>query len=282
MMKTRTLLIALLVLAIMTGCSQFSNPTTSIPPTGTLTNTETPTPTVTATVTSTIPPPTPTIELISQVCSPIQGIDFSELPLIQSWEYISPTPYVESGHPAIDFGQYHFKDYPFFPNFPVQSIISGKAILVQQDLSPYGNMILIETPLNNIKESFLSSITKPTPLPPSIYSIDERCPVSGPEITWDSEGKSLYVLYAHMLEKPEVSPGDPVSCGQLIGIAGKSGHAAEEHLHLEIRIGPSNASFESIAAQGSADITPVERYNYCIWALSGVFQAINPATLLYP
>lgn len=227
-----------------------------------------------------MPPPTPTIELISQVCSPIHGIGFSELPLIQSWSFVPPTPYMESGHPAIDFGLYHFKDYTFFPNFPVDSIISGKVILVEEDSFPYGNMILIETPLDKVDPVFFSTIPKPTPLPPYPYS-EERCPVSGTAITWDPVNLSMYVLYAHLLEKPDYAPGDPIACGQSIGIAGKSGHAAEEHLHLEIRIGPSNATFESIAEYHSS-ATPAERYNYCIWSLSGVFQAIDPAILLYP
>jgi len=217
--------------------------------------------------------------LIDQVCSPIQGIDFSELPNIVSYEYTSPYPYNESGHPALDFGLYHYKDFTFFPNFPIQTIIAGKVVLVQKDLWPYGNMIMTETRLNELKPSFLSSITRPTPLPPWNYS-NERCPVSGPTITWDKEGISLYVLYAHMVEKPDINPGDQVACGQFLGNAGKSGNAAEEHLHLEIRIGPSNASFESIA-EYKQPATKAERYNYCIWALSGVFQSIDPAILLF-
>jgi murein DD-endopeptidase MepM/ murein hydrolase activator NlpD len=202
--------------------------------------------------------------------------------LIESWPFVPPTLYVESGHPALDLGLYHFKDYTFFPNFPVDSIIAGKVILVQQDLNPYGNMILIETPLNELTESFLAFITQPAPLTPSIYTLDERCPVSGSEITWDNKDRSLYVLYAHLLEKPDYLPGDPIACGQSIGIAGKSGNVAEEHLHLEIRIGPSNATFDSMAMYSPTVTTPAERYNYCIWALSGVFQAIDPAILLYP
>jgi len=281
-MKTRMLLNTLLALLFLAGCSRVAGSKSPTLPTTTETDSPTLAPTISPTATATIPSLTPTTELISQVCSPIHGIDFSELPQIQSFEYKSPDPYRESGHPAIDFGLYHFKDYPFFPNFPVDSIITGKAVLVQQDINPYGNMILIETPLNSMDESLLASIIQPAPLPPSIYSLDERCPVSGPEITWNKENRSLYVLYAHLLEKPDYAPGDLISCGQSIGTAGKSGHAAEEHLHLEIRIGPSNASFSSIAAQGPANITPAQRYNYCIWALSGVFQAVDPAVLVYP
>ncbi len=270
--------VLIMTILLLTGCSNSSQvaTVTMFPPTVTSALA----PSLTPTLTATLPLPTPTKELINQVCSPIQGIDFSELSDIVSYEYVSPLPYNESGHPAIDFGLYHYKDYPFFPNFPIQAIISGKAILVQKDLYPYGNMIMTETRLNELQPSFLSSITQPTPLPPSYYSLDERCPVSGSAVTWDKDGLSLYVLYAHMVEKPDIQPGDQVTCGQLLGNAGKSGHAAEEHLHLEIRIGPSNAGFESIA-EYKQPATPAERYNYCIWALSGVFQSIDPSVLLF-
>ena len=277
-MRTRILHLFIIPILLLTGCSNISqvSKATGYPPT----ITSTLAPRLTPTETATAPSPTPTKELINQVCSPIQGIDFSELPNIVSYAYTSPSPYVENGHPAIDFGLYHYKDYAFFPNFPVQAIISGKAVLVQQDLYPYGNMIMTETRLHDLQPSLLLSITQPTPLPPSYYSLDERCPVSGPAITWNKDDLSLYVLYAHMVEKPDVNPGDQVSCGQFLGNAGKSGHAAEEHLHLEIRIGPSNASFESIA-EYKQPASPAERYNYCIWALSGVFQSIDPSILLY-
>lgn len=277
-MKSRIHHVLIMIILFLTGCSNSSKVTavTELPPTFTSTLI----PTLTPTLTATLPLPTPTKEVINKVCSPIQGIDFSELPDIVSNEYVSPFPYNESGHPAIDFGLYHYKDYPFFPNFPIQAIISGKAILVQKDLFPYGNMIMTETRLNELQPSFLLSITQPTPLPPSYLSLDERCPVSGSTVTWDIDGLSLYVLYAHMVEKPDIQPGDQVTCGQLLGIAGKSGNAAEEHLHLEIRIGPSNASFRSIA-EYKQPATSAERYNYCIWALSGVFQSIDPSILLF-
>lgn len=188
---------------------------------------------------------------------------------------------MESGHPAIDFSFYSFENYSTFANFPIQSILPGKVILIENDHFPYGNMILIETPFTQIDPGFLASLPQPTPLPPSIYTVDERCPVNGPPVTWNLQKKSLYVLYAHLAQEPDFSVGDTVSCGQQLGRAGKTGHAAEEHLHLEIRIGPSNAGFGSMGMYHSSN-TPEERYNYCIWSLSGVFQPIDPAVLLYP
>ena len=277
-MRTRFHHLLIIPILLLAGCSNNSEVSTATVFPLAMTNTLAPS--LIPTQTATAPSPTPTKVLIDQVCSPIRGINFSELPNIVSYTYTSPSPYVESGHPAIDLGLYHYKDYSFFPSFPIQAIISGKAVLVQQDLNPYGNMIMTETRFSELQPSFLSSITQPTPLPPSYITIDERCPVSGPAITWNKEELSLYVLYAHMVEKPDLKPGDQVACGQFLGNAGKSGHAAEEHLHLEIRIGPSNASFKSIAAY-KQPASPAERYNYCIWALSGVFQSIDPSILLF-
>jgi len=185
------------------------------------------------------------------------------------------------GHPAIDFSFYQFEQYTTFADFPIQAILPGKVILVEDNRFPYGYMLLIETPLSQVAPSLLSIIPEPTPLPESAYSIDDRCPVYGKPVTYDRTRQSLYILYAHLAGLPLVSTGDLVSCGELIGYAGKSGNAAEAHLHLEARLGPSNAAFTSIASYHSST-TDEERYNYCIWALSEIFLPINPTLFWDP
>jgi len=275
----RALVFGTLLSLLLSGCdtSPISEPTstsaaaivTSIPTTP-------PTTTPTATVI-----PTPTQEMATGVCSPLVGISLEKLYRITSNPYVSPNPYVESGHPAIDISFYRFEQFTTFVNFPLQAVLPGKVVQVENNRFPYGYMLLVETPLSQVDTTFLSSIPQPTPLPESVYTIDERCPLTGNPVTWDTSSKSLYVLYAHLSQLPDFNVGDGISCGQPIGFAGTTGNSAEDHLHLEMRIGPSNAQFNSIATQHSS-ATLEERYNYCIWSLSGVFQPFDPAILLYP
>ncbi len=285
-MKTGYTILAGLMCLCLAGCGNTtgaaSTATGTTASTPTATSTPLPSPSATATAL-----PTATVEMALQVCSPLQGIERSQLRLITSYAFITPDNYVESGHPAIDFSFYQFENnltgekYTTFANFPVQAILPGKVILIENDRFPYGYMVLIETPFTQISADFSPAITTPTPLPPSAYSTDERCPVAGAQVSYDPTAKSIYTLYAHLASLPLVKTGDTVACGQLIGYAGKTGHAAEDHLHLEVRIGPAHAQFGSIGAYHSSN-TAEERYNYCIWALSGIFQAIDPAILLYP
>ncbi len=223
------------------------------------------------------------VEMASQVCSPLQGIPLEKLRLVTSNSFVPFPPYVENGigHPAIDFSFYQFEQFTTFADFPIQAILPGEVILVEDNRFPYGYMLLIETTLSQVDASLLSIIPEPTPLPESAYAIDDRCPVQGKPVTYDVTRQSLYILYAHLWGLPLVSTGEHVSCGELIGYAGKSGNAAEDHLHLEARLGPSNAGFTSIASYHSST-TVEERYDYCIWSISGVFRAIDPAVLLYP
>lgn len=44
----------------------------------------------------------------------------------------------------------------------------------------------------------------------------------------------LFTLYCHMLRRPEVSVGDRVQAGQLIGHVGTSGNSSGFHLHYEV------------------------------------------------
>ena len=55
------------------------------------------------------------------------------------------------------------------------------------------------------------------------------------EIRHEINGNVFYSFYAHLNEKPELSVGDMVEKGQLIGIEGETGKATGIHLHFEIR-----------------------------------------------
>lgn len=278
----RALVSGALLLLLLSGCDNPASTETPVPnstdPISTVTTAPTTPPTLIPTATMN---PIPTQEIAAGVCSPLIGITLEKLHGITSNPYVSPGAYVESGHPAIDISFYKFEDYTTFVNFPLQAVLPGRVVLVENDRFPYGYMLLVETPLSQVDPSFLPLIPQPTPLPVSVYSMDERCPVTGKLVTWDTSSKSLYVLYAHLSQRPDFNVGDNVSCGQPIGFAGTTGNSVEDHLHLEMRIGPSNAQFNSIATQHSST-TLEERYNYCIWSLSGVFQPFDPAILLYP
>ncbi len=272
----------LLALLILTGCDSPAESSTPVPTANNPVSTKTSAPTATLTLTPTATTiPTPTQEIATGVCSPLIGIGRDKLRFITSNKYVSPGPYIEGGHPALDFSFYKFETFTTFKNFPLQAVLPGKVVLVVNNRFPFGYMLLVETPLTQIDPSFLPSIPQPTPLPVSVYTTEDRCPISGPPVTWDGSGKSIYVLYAHLAQLPEPVVGEDISCGQPIGFAGTTGNSVEEHLHLEMRIGPSNAQFNSIASQHSS-ATPEERYNYCIWSLSGEFQPFDPAILLYP
>ncbi|HEX6545189.1 MAG TPA: M23 family metallopeptidase [Bryobacteraceae bacterium] len=49
-------------------------------------------------------------------------------------------------------------------------------------------------------------------------------------------GEGLQTYYAH-LSRVEVVPGQRVSCGEIIGTAGDTGHSTGPHLHYEVRMG---------------------------------------------
>ena len=275
-------------LILLSGCS---SPTTNIQiPTATeelllLQPTLTPSPTHTIT-----PSPTPTATNtpvpISAICSPLQDIQLDDLKKITSQGFSSPAPYTDDGHPAVDLAFFTFKDMPSMVGHPVQSILPGVVSLVIEDRYPYGNAILIETPLHLVSSDLLDTMVLPTLIPQQNLDQVQPCD-SDPvfkgmkSIEWSENSRSLYVLYAHLLEKPGLTRGESVDCGAVIGAVGNTGNSAAEHLHLETRIGPANAQFTKLAMY-SPEATKEERYSYCIWTSSGRFQAFNPIRLWEP
>ncbi len=278
-----TLVLVLFVLITTIGCSGSAETITLPAPTitaqglqFTATPTRAPTP-------QPSPTPTATIEPVRMICSPLQDIEPRDLHKITSQGFTPPAPFEDNGHPAVDLAFYTYKEMPSMIGHPVQSIFPGTVSLVIDDRYPYGNAIMIETPLELISNELLGSMTLPTPIPQENLDLLRPCD-SNPifenivPLAWSEGSKSIYLLYAHLLEKPGLVAGESVSCGQVVGAVGSSGNSAEEHLHLEARVGPASAKFGNLAMY-SPDATIKERYSYCIWTSSGRFQTFNPVML---
>ena len=272
---------------MVTGCNPAQN--SSATPTGSLINTPSvPTkmiePATLLTGTAVAQPtiaPSPTFAVVQSVCSPLADIDLIDLHSITSQAFKSPTAFQDDGHPAVDLAFFTFEGLSSMMGHPVQAILPGTVVEILDNRFPYGNGILIETQLDQISDSLLSSLLLPTPIPDENISLFNPCThnpaYEGLEAVEMSTGnRSLYTLYAHLLTPPDFQEGDTISCGQTIGAVGNTGNSVAEHLHLEVRIGPSHANFGSLAMY-QPDATAQERYNYCIWSLSGRFQAIDPA-----
>ena len=212
----------------------------------------------------------------------MQGIALTDLSQIISYKYYVKYPFSEGptndkNHPAVDLGFYHFKEYNTDIGHPIQAFLPGKVVEALDNRYPYGNMILIETPLTDISPDLIAKIKIPTPYSDAEIKTRSTCQPDQSQISWSQTDKSIYILYAHMQNPSALKAGDAVSCGEVIGAVGATGHAVagNEHLHLEIREGPSDAKF-GVIADYDASATTEERYNYCIWALSEVFQPIDP------
>ena len=244
---------------------------------------ETPTftiqPTVPAKPTGTSFQPTLTPSLQTRVCSPLEGESLSELSEIITQPFKMPRPSQDDGHHGVDFSFYRRKDLLSIDNLPIFSALDGEVVTIILDKYPYGNAIIIETPLNSISDILLNQLNLPS-IQPTI--------VPDPKFNWTPEelpfqlsetSRSLYILYAHLKYPPDVHLGDNVTCGQQIGRVGNTGNSYISHLHFETRIGPSGARFESMAYY-TAQSTQSERYNYIVWRISNMFQLFNPMVLL--
>ena len=266
-----------LVFLFLLGC--IATPTVDL--TSTLPSLPTPSLSPSATATSTPEPDTPTpapTQPALQVCTPLRGFDFQELLGIVSEPFQPPLPGRDNGHQVLDFSFWTYKNYPTMQGLPVQSVLSGKVAAVIKNRFPYGNMIIIESPLNAFSSAWLSASPQPTresiqtPIPAL------TCPAGKDNFNASSAELSIYLLYAHLDQPVNLKVGDSVTCGEVIGAVGTTGNSVNYHLHLEMRIGPSGATFPVMAHYWN-DATAEEMHNYCIWRVSGIFQMLDPLQL---
>lgn len=225
------------------------------------------------------PEPTQTTELDTvEICTPLQYYSFAELENAIVNPYLPPPPGVDRPHQGIDLAVRDELTNVAVAGSQVQAILPGKVRMVIHNRFPYGYAILVETDLQGSidLDEFLNSMPtawaefKPDPA--------LTCPIyEGPIL--DNEQRSIYILYAHLEEMPTVKVGSSIQCGEAIGEIGMSGNALNPHVHIEARIGPSGATFESMAHY-DASATTEEMAAYCQWRVSGSFQHFDPMFVL--
>jgi murein DD-endopeptidase MepM/ murein hydrolase activator NlpD len=228
---------------------------------------------------STPNPATPTPELIQTVCSPLEGETLKSISEIVTQPYKSPRPRNDDGHQGVDFAFYRRNEKVGIEGLQVFAALKGKIVTILHDRGPYGNAVIIETPLNSISTELKAMIQIPAKQPTVVPDPRVNCPTGELFFLIDTENQSLYLLYGHLLDTMSFSVGDEVNCGQQIGLVGNTGTSTNPHLHFETRMGPSGARFDSMAYY-TALSTESERYNYCVWRVSNLFQLFDPMKLL--
>jgi murein DD-endopeptidase MepM/ murein hydrolase activator NlpD len=275
--KMKKLLLVLFVV-LLSACSTTSISATSTP-TASSTATAAPTPSPTEVIT-TEPiqiqiTPTPT-QIPFSVCCPLEDETFESLPLIITKPLDIPPFGQDVGHHGVDFAYFSRGERDSIQGIEIYSVMSGSVVLTLEDTYPYGYAIMIETPLADLPESLQESLMAaylPVPEDPN-YRLN--CPeVTPPILTGEY---SVYHLYAHMEEQPAFKTGDLVSCGERLGTVGSTGWSSNPHLHLETRLGPSGANFQSMAHYLTS-CTIEEISNYCLWRMSGYYQLFDPFIL---
>jgi murein DD-endopeptidase MepM/ murein hydrolase activator NlpD len=162
---------------------------------------------------------------------------------------------------------------------PVQAVMMGRVAAVIEDRFPYGNALLLETPLQALPPDWLDPGWIPALAPTLSSNPALTCPTPAAPPALDFSRRSLYVLYAHMQAKADYQLGQTVRCGEQIGEIGQSGNALAPHLHLEVRVGPSGERFVGLAHYETR-ASSEEMSNYCVWRVSGVYQLVDPLQLL--
>jgi murein DD-endopeptidase MepM/ murein hydrolase activator NlpD len=192
----------------------------------------------------------------SRICSPLDGHPLDQLPAIISDPYHPPPMGKDDRHQGVDFSYYRQGGRATIEGEGVQSVLAGRVAAAIRDSFPFGNLVIVETTKDDLPYDLLQKLRL-------------------------GDGQSLYVLYAHLEAPPLVQLGDTVQACQALGAVGKSGNAGVAHLHLETRLGPPGTLFSGMAYY-IAQASQLERDNYVLWRMSGVFQHFDPMILLVP
>lgn len=287
-MKQRLLLV--IICFFMAACTQVTaTPSNSqiinetLPPTATTVtasaefSTPTGIPSPTQTPAGTVVP----TQAPAQICAPLEDLPLDILAQFIVNPFATPNPFQDDGHHGVDFAFWSYEDRVTMVGLKIFSILPGKISAAITDRPPYGNFVIVETPLAELPASLLQRLSPIQPIPtPTRPDTRLTCPA---DLTWnpawDANTPSLYMLYAHMETPPELAIGQQVACGEQIGAVGNTGMSGNPHLHLEARIGPAHATFTEMAHY-TPSVTEPEMRSYCLWRASGIFALVNPLLIL--
>lgn len=188
------------------------------------------------------------------LCSPLEGFKLEELSEIMSDDYHPPPPGHDGRHMGVDFAFYRYGGRMDIRDVYIRSILPGKVAGVINDLTPYGNAVIIETRAQDIPEELAR-----------VLQVNAE--------------QSLYHLYAHMANSPWVDVGQLVSLCHLLGQVGNTGATVQPHLHFETRYGPPDEVLTSLGCCGT-DIPEEEQKEYFYWVTSGVFRHFDPMIII--
>jgi murein DD-endopeptidase MepM/ murein hydrolase activator NlpD len=226
------------------------------------------TPTLPATATQ--PPPA--------VCSPFPGYTSAELLAAISNPFNPPPLGSDDPHQAVDLAV--VESGMAMAGGPAHALLAGRVALVVRDRFPYGNAVLVETPLADLPSGVLPAPAIPTLAPTLPPHPALTCPAVDLAVGVSGNGpRSLYILYAHLESPADLSPDEPLACGDFLGTVGQSGNALNPHLHVEARVGPSGVRLPGLAHYETR-AGPEEMGSYCLWRVSNRFQLIDPTRLL--
>ena len=281
----------LLIVFVLNSCSG-SSPV-NIPITETPVNTLSVVPTMTTAIPSQVPTmknlPTdtsePTITATNQdsgrlVCSPVEGVLIDEIAGMVFNPFYPPVEGSDDPHQGVDLSDVDVNSQIARTGAGVNSVVSGKVIMVVKNRFPYGNAILIETPFEELPVNWQTTITNNPQSEPYNKTPALTCPQGWNEMSDSNSIPALFTLYAHLKNVPDLTAGELVNCGEAIGKIGMSGNALAPHVHIEMRYGPPSGLSGSMAHYDvSASIE--EMSNYCRWRVSGWYRLIDPFSLLF-
>lgn len=229
--------------------------------------------------TPTVAPPTLSPVPLARLCTPLQGVPLNQMSSLVSNPYHPPAPGKDDPHAGVDLAMRLADTQMALAGHPVQSAFNGKVVTSIADRFPFGNALLVETPLDAFPADWWLPAEIPTPAPTLAPRSALTCPPAPEPVFSDPSRRALYVLYAHMEKPSKFKAGDAVACGQVIGTVGATGNALAPHLHFETRVGPAGLQMTSMAHYHPS-VTAEEMSNYCLWTVSGLFQLVDPLKIL--
>src|SRR5512140_3389348 len=104
------------------------------------------------------PSPAPSSPPSPLLCSPLKDIAWADMPATIFNGFHPPRPGSDDPHQGVDFADTG-ADHIALQGRVVQAVMDGKVAAVIKDRFPYGNALLLETPVESLPGSWLEALS---------------------------------------------------------------------------------------------------------------------------